>query len=273
MIETTAIVSAHSPNLIDSAGDLPQEPLQRYWSCSKARQRRWTRSLEMETKALLSVAPGEAAPVWDRIHSLLIDVFSGELITRVWGGVLAACKRSAAAQAIAGNVLVGHLEIRRQALQVLLQGSSVTLELMAQIDRLRRRSERWTDLLLGHLVRRYGVKEFAFDTDRSLDFGEEQLSSTGAGASRMWGLYLLSLRPAFPDSPPVDEVEAGLRREIINSMLACFPENSFQEDGPMRSVWLHRIVCGNRSDQEVAYSGIFKSANVDDTRQGRIRCD
>ena len=116
------------------------------------------------------------------------------------------------------------------------------MEGILQLDRLRRRLERWTDLVLGHLLVRYDVKEFTFDEDRARDFGREQMAAWNTPQhERLWQLYLLCIRGGFAEQVNPSPQQGQLRTECIRSMLACFPEEAFLADGPLKTPWLARL--------------------------------
>ena len=183
--------------------------------------------------------------VWVRNRPVLEEVFVSEMLTRVWGAILAAAdsrRRICHAEPIARNTLIGHLEARHLALRQMVNGSDMPLNELAEIDRLRRRTERWTDLLLGHLVKQYDVADFAFEPRRALDFGSEQLSaSPTTSPCVVWDFLLASLRLSFPKKPCRSPVSMQIHRGITGSVMACFPPDAFQGDGPLKSVSVLRI--------------------------------
>jgi hypothetical protein len=107
---------------------------------------------------------------------------------------------------------------------------------IAATDRIRRTSELWTDLLLGHLVARYGLGELAFDEERSLDFGSEHLAS---GLAERGGpvraMILCGLRRGFPDDRPVSPARGEYHRRITQAVLAVLPQRMSEWEAPLRS--------------------------------------
>ena len=111
-----------------------------------------------------------------------------------------------------------------------------------KFDRLRRRAERWTDLLVGHLAGMHDVSEFAFDPRRASDFAEDWRYRCGLQGSRhAWPLVLASLRAAFQPVLSPESPNAELNARIAASILACFPAELFDSTGLLRSLWLMRL--------------------------------
>jgi hypothetical protein len=245
-IELTGIVSAHSPNLIEAREPLPTAALDRYHDASQARIQSWLRSLDELPQEIIKASAGARSRIWQRAEPMLIDVLAGELMARVWGAVLTACgraRRTTAAEHIARDVLKAQIEARERVLRLLTDGPHLTLERVVKLDRLQKSLQRWTDLFLGHLVRRHALKDFPFDLERCLDFGEEQLrGSWEARQDQVWELYFVCVRSLFPAMALPVGIYAEWRDEIFRSMLACLAGPLFLDDGLIKSVRLRRLL-------------------------------
>jgi hypothetical protein len=245
-VEVVGIVSAHSPNLIEASAPLSRDALQRYSDYSQVRSRNWLFALDELPRELAATPPAFRPAVWHRAEATFADIFAGGLAARVWGAVLTACgrtRRDLPAEKAARRALAGQLQAQTGALRLLVEGPSLSVERLRNFDRLRRRIERWTDLFLGHLVGRHPLGDYAYDLERALDFGQEQLrESWGPGQNRIWDLYFLCLRTAFPDSKLPGGIQADWREELLHSILGCFPPELFVEEGPLKSVHLQRYL-------------------------------
>lgn len=261
MVELTALMSAYGPNLIASPLAPPRDSLLRYWSCFKGAQRRWLDALHAWPRDVQQASPPERTALWEQTEPVLIEVFINEMPARVWGAILTASDRTRGicdAEPIARNILLGQMEVRQRALHLMVHGPHVTLDQIAAIDRLRRRIERWTDLFLGHLVKRYGLGDFAVDVERALDFGEEQLQAAGNPQERpIWDLYFVCLHAAFPEISPSRRFDEQFRLEICRSMLAAFPSDAFREAGPLKSTWLARLTRSSADQRNPSRSPVF----------------
>jgi len=246
IVELTAIVSAHSPNLIEASEPISHDALRRYEDLSQVRIRNWLEALDDLPREIVEAPAARRHLVWQRAEATLVDVLAGGLVARVWGAVLTACdrsRRSLAAEKIARTALAGQMQAQQGVLRLLVDGPHLTLERVVALDRLRRKIERWTDLLLGHLVRRHALGDFAFDLERSLDFGEEQLREIWEPRhNRIWDLYFVCLRSAFPDTELPGGIQGEWREDLVHSILGCFPPELFLDDGVLRSVRLNRLL-------------------------------
>lgn len=248
IVELAALASAHSPHLIETGGRLPLDPLQAYWSSSRAQQRLWLARLVDFPAEIATASTERQAILWARMTSLLADIYVGDLTARVWGAVLTAADRSGGetcGEPIAKSVALLYESVRHRALQTLLDGTGLDENRGAALNRLRSRLERWSDVLVGHLVRRYGVAHFAVDPERAREFGEEQLrDGWESGHSAVWGLYSICLRASLPEVRLPTGRLADLREAVSRAVLASFPEESFLDSGVMKSVRLHRLLKG-----------------------------
>jgi hypothetical protein len=112
-----------------------------------------------------------------------------------------------------------------------------------KLDHLRRRCERWCDMLMGYLLACGDVSQFAADPRRCRDFaadlGEQ---SRAAGGRHAWSLVQVSLRAAFRhDLAPVSP-NAEFNAQIAAAVLACIPQAAFDSTGILRSLWATRLL-------------------------------
>jgi len=238
-----AIVSAHGPILVRGAERLPPSGLEQYWTAAKCRLDRWARAL----KQLGDHRPHparRAAHARDLI-ALCEEILTGEVLTRVWSAVLCAHDRTRGqqeAEPIARSVLIGHLEARHRVLTLLVRGRGVGPEEAMKLDRLRRRCERWIDMLVGHLLGLHDVSELAIEPDRAREFAADlHYHSRQRGGQRLWPLILASLRTAFQPCLAAQSPNADLNGRIAAAILSCFQPELFDSTGLLRSLWLWRL--------------------------------
>ncbi len=241
--EFTALVAAQAPLIIEGTSPLAEGPLCVYWQHSKTLWPRRRRELDELCSEMVG---NESSARIQQIVTIASDLLIGELLTRVAGAVLTACdrrQRLRRAEPIARNVLTVHQQCRASVLRLLLHSTCLPADQLAELDRLRRRVERWTDVLIGPLVAHYGneLADFAFDPRRARDFGEEQsLARFGSTARPAWSFLLAGLRSAFP-SPPRPTSANDPTLPILRSILALFPDDAFHPEGPIQSLQQTRV--------------------------------
>ena len=245
LVELAAIVSAHVPVLIRGTERLSATGIEQYWTASKCRLDRWGRSLKSFSAKAAGAGPLWRQARWPSVRSVLEEIITGEMLTRVWTAALCAYDRhhgTGDAEAIARSVMIGHLEARHRVLVLLVRGPGIDAEAAVKLNCLRRRTERWTDLLVGHLCGAYDVGEFAIDPTRARDFAEDlQYQSGLKGARHAWPLVLASLRAAFRQGLSPLSSNADLNAKIAASILSCFPPELFDSTGLFRSLWMLRL--------------------------------
>ena len=253
LVELAAIVSAHGPVLIRDARPLSTSSIEQYWAASKCRLDRWGRSLKEFSDAAGESDPQRRRDRWPFVRGVLEEVLTGEVLTRVWTAVLSAYDRSHntdRAEPVARSVLIGHMEARHRVLTLMVRGPGIDAESAVKLNHLRRRTERWTDMLVGYLTGLHDVSEFAVEPQRAKDFAEDlQYRSDLKGGRHAWPLVLASLRGAFrrglcPTSPNAD-----LNAEIATAILASFQPGLFDSTGLFRSLWLTRL-CNAADDTQ-----------------------
>jgi hypothetical protein len=241
MWDAAALLSAHGPHLIEMRAPVPEDVQHRYWSLSQARVRHWRTIL----KQWRDSEPSSES--WRTLQRTLHAVFTGEVLSRLMATLMDASdlKRGVRnAGPIGRSVFVAHLEIRQSALQLLVDGPQISGEQLARLDTLRRRAERWADVLIGHLVVRYGVTDYCFDLSRARDFGSEQLRTvTNATAhQQLWDLYRLSLRSAFEPYSLAMPRDEEFREALVSTICGWLPPDLFTESGLIKSPWVARFL-------------------------------
>jgi hypothetical protein len=245
-VEFTALVAAQASLVIEGTAPIPDGPLWIFWQHSQAVLRRW--------RSLIEIAACQSDEAVSRqVLDIAEQVLVTEMLTRVWGTVLTACdlqRDQRHSAQIARSVLNTHQQCRVSVLRLLVHANSMPSERMAEIDRLRRRVERWTDLLVGPFVARFGepLDPFAFDPRRARDFGEEQFAARFQATSQpSWTFLLAGLRSAFPRAKPFTPAAINdPLLPILRSILASFPDDAFGGGGSMKSLLWSRA---NRSGQ------------------------
>ena len=238
--EFTALVASQSPLVIEGLSPVPDGPLWVYWQYSQAALRHWRKTL---------LDDDAAADVWRLTQQLdaAQQTLVTEMLTRVWGAVLTASDLHRAqrrAEPIACGVFKTHLDCRRLALQRMAESPAGLDDRMADLDRLRRRVERWTDLLLGPLVARFGdrVAQFAYEPRRALEFGQEGTIQMFGGISPpAWAFLMAGLQTSFSGRRPSSTNWPEHLLPILRSILAMFPDDAFAGEGLIKSLRIARI--------------------------------
>jgi hypothetical protein len=244
LAELAALLALHSPSIVHGAGRIPHDTSEQYWSASKCRLDRWGRLLRQLTQA--SGQPELPATLsWPRVRPALEEILVSELVTRLWTAVATAHDQhhgDDGLEPIARNVFAGHLDARRRLLTLLAEARVIALPEVTKLNHLRRRVERWTDMLLAHLAGTIDVNEFAFDVERARDFAED-LDHQSAHAERDFSgrLMLLSLRASFANDLADRSPSSDLNRRIASALLGAFRDPTDDPTGLVKSLWLERL--------------------------------
>ncbi len=255
LAEFTVLVAAQAPLLIEGTSPISDGPLWVYWQYSKSMLSRWRRIVD----DAVSQPHSEQS---DSLLQIASDILTSELLTRVWGAVLVACderQRVRRSGPIAQSVLTAHQQSRASVLRMLVHSSALPIDQLADLDRLRRRVERWTDVLVGPLVVRYGdrLASFAFDPRRARDFGEGENQTRFQSTSQpAWSFLLAGIRTAFSHQEPANSPHNDPLLPMMRSVLATFPSGTFQSEGPIKSLLMTRV---SRSSERPESAPMFNS--------------
>jgi hypothetical protein len=242
LVQLAALVATHGPCLLHGGGQLSGIGLQRYWTASKCRLDRWSRALAEYS----STAPSELPRYrWKAIRPVVEEILLSEVLVRVWTAVLVAHDRYSGqteAEPIARSVLTGQMEARHRALKLLMHAPGVRIADAVELNRLRRKSERWTDLLLARLAQNCTIEELAIDPERAVAFANDLQHESDQGQGEIsWPILLSSLQASFEVKPRGKSPNCDLNERIAASILACFPPGLFDSTGQFRSLLMARI--------------------------------
>ncbi len=244
LVELAALISHHGPVIIAGRFELSGESLEQYWVASKCRLDRWLRALQPRI-----VEPGGSQNRAATLPGVIEEIFTSELLTRVWTAILAARSKlhdQSDGEMIARSVMLSHMEARNRALKLLLHGTHLNQQIAVELNRLRRRSERWSDVLVGRLLQTAEVAAFAVDSERAREFALDLHYQSGLiSDAQVWGLLMASLRAAFRQSMKDPSPNADLNERIAAGVLGCFGPQLYEESGQFHSLrmfrWLNDI--------------------------------
>ncbi len=241
LVELAALIATNGPQLIRHRDRLSSKSVESYWTTSKCRLVAWSHGLKRCTLAANSPSARHACGA----RPLVEEILAAEVLTRIWSAV--ACLHDAQhgrteADPLVRSIFTSHLEVRNRALRLVVSSDVFTAAEARCLNQLRRRAERWTDLLLGCLSTEYEAGEFGFDRHRVAEFATDLCGATDAEARRQaWALVLLSLPKVFAEVLPSPSPNLLRNREIATSVLACFDADCFASVGPLDSLWITRM--------------------------------
>ena len=262
LIEVAGLVALNGPLLVAASppSSSPSPYLEQYWTTSKGRFESWNRVLR-SCAAVGAQLSRQDFDCWIEARGVLDEIFASEMLARVWTAVLVARDRrwkTDETEIIARNVLDSHLEARGRALALLLNWEGLGTAQAASLNRLRRRAERWTDVLLGGLMHLGDVSEFAFDAERAADFAVDLADRRGRpGGRQAWRLTLISLRSSFLTCLAPIAANPDSNARITASILGCFQGELFDSTGLFQSLWMMRL-SANASDAQGLIGELLK---------------
>ncbi|HND51897.1 MAG TPA: hypothetical protein PLV92_05855 [Pirellulaceae bacterium] len=195
LAELGALLALQGHAIVHAANPLSDSALAEYWRATKERLNRWTRVLHaVETDPV-------SRPRWPILKAVVEEIVVSELLARVWTAVSVGHDRvqgAAACEPVVQNVLLAHIDLRRRLLLALIRRHAIPEGYSAPLNHLRRRVERWTDLLLGHLQCVCDASEWGFDRQRVEDFALDLRDEAGLVPGGREGQLLTSaLREAL----------------------------------------------------------------------------
>ncbi len=240
----------------------------RYWAASKCRLQRWQAALKVFEEDFEN--PCEMHDPWHAIEVVLQEILIAELLTRVWTVVLIQHDRIVNhydMQSIGHSVFIGHLEARNRAMRLIMHNRPSNARAYDRLEELRRRMERWTDLLLSRVSDLELATQFGFDEHRIRDFAADRHLEDHQRRQQTGHLLLASLSAGVRRDVMEYTANPDLNREIAAGVLACFPADRFDSTGLPKSIMLLQMEQVQNDTHQMVQS------LIDDEEQaaGRIR--
>ena len=244
LAQLAAVAAVQAPAFARLGAIVPQAAIEQYWVASKCRIDRWLRLLRRMADAA-EQWPKPAALAGPRVLPALEEILVSELLTRIWTAAAVAHDENRSDEnlaPIARNIWRSHLDARRRLLQFMADGRAIEPEQAEPLDRLRRRIERWNDMLLAHLSPLIDTSEFAFDAPRARDFADD-LAPHATADERQLACQIVqaSLAASLGDSLHDRSPNADLNRKIGTAILACLPADLLTAGEIASSLWLERM--------------------------------
>lgn len=238
LVELAGVVAVHGRQFVRGQGRLSRAGVRDYWVASKTRFDRWMSSMN-RYRHLRALRPAQ----WRNAAAVIEEIFATEILTRVWTATACECDRrhgGSEASPLVRSTLLGHMDARNRALRFLSRIGEQR-QMAVEANRVRSRSERWTDLLLAHLLPDCSVDGYAFQAGRTLDFANDLPDARrGIGGEEPTGLLQASLRAAFAACKLRTE-NADLNERIAAGVGACFGAEQLESISSFRSIWMQRL--------------------------------
>lgn len=247
--ELALVISKAARTHLNNSHKPSDTNLKLFWQSSRSLEKRWATALDEWAIAGTRDLTG--------LEQLAMRILTSEMVVRIWGTVLASVDRAKQDDDLirVAQSAVGCFTRSRNSLLSLLLEVPEQDQLHAQrIDRLRRRCERWTDLLVGPIAVNSGCFEFAFSPERALDFGEELLANDVAtGPNPAEHLVLASMQLTFGPHLSADGENGDVELlSLIQSVISHLPSGAFQRNGSLRSLLEQRMILGTqRSERQL----------------------
>ena len=267
LAEIGSWIAIHSTALVH--GEPPQQAVavKTYWTASKCRLQRWAGALKMFERDVELGSPDHNP--WPAIEIVVQEILLSDLLTRIFSAAMVThdvYHQSDELRGLAHGIHIGHIEAKNRALRIMLKGQAANEEAFENMNALRRRIERWTDLFLAQLPLCKESELFAFDLSRLNDFRLENRLADSEEKYRRQQVFqaslasdLKSLSIQFPANPE-------LNRQVAAGVISCFAADRFDSFGLPKSVthvWMEKAHMDTQMlvDHLISVDGDYEKQN------------
>lgn len=241
LVDVAAITASQNGAVINLASAAEDWRSDQFWVVSRARTNHWTARLKQIREWQKHRAKLDPRLFWAELEPVLEEVFLSEVSTRIWCATLAAvdhCLLPGELDPIARSVFVTCLEVRRQALRLLLFARGLPQVSTTSLNRLRFDCEVWTDQLLARIQPSSIATQFCFEKRRFRDLARamRKLGKTRY-AFQVWNVQLTGLLSSLATRRFLPPTSAELNAELCSLMMSCLPAQGFDATGILRPDW------------------------------------
>jgi hypothetical protein len=234
--------SSDPPGTTETSVELAKQ----YWTASKCRLESWQRALRIFKDDLKESDPWHDP--WPATEVVVQEILLSELLTRVWSAVLIQRDRSAHSNELTGvaqSVFISHMEVSSQAIRLLLAQAAARERAVERLNALRRRIERWTDLLLGCLPDPDVSARFAHDRQRMKEFFADRRQQSWDALRQANQILLASLIADLKKNTNRLSANPELNRQIAAGVMTLLPAERFDSIGLPKSpsqLWIEQTL-------------------------------
>jgi hypothetical protein len=221
--------------------DWPAFDLETYWTVCQRRRDLWQN--ELADFSSIDFSEHDHNRQLARRRPVFEEILVGEILARVWTAAYDVAEHQSTSRASLSavrSIWLSHQESRMEALKILNKAVTAGSPTALSLNRLRRKTERWSDVILAHLGNHNRYRNYAVDRDRLRDFQEAYECDANARVNN-WSLYLASLSKAFPIGA-APAANPSLNAEIHRSIRAILPDmrsnSDSQQPRPLFTDWV-----------------------------------
>ncbi|SMP63553.1 hypothetical protein SAMN06265222_108103 [Neorhodopirellula lusitana] len=257
LAEIAAVLTQHGPAILQCHASVPPEAINGYWTASRVRLDLWHQALTRFKRAKASGNAYQMRLWWQDHTGLVEEVLASELLTRVVTALADGSDHAGQRDEfspIAQAIHLSHLEARNRVQAAILDRRGCPVQDAVRLNQLRRVTERWIDVLIGHLsgsdprLVRYGI-----DIERTRTYASEaELLVTSPTRETVAWLTRASmtdgLRRKVAKKPSLPQAN----RDVAESVMMMLQPELFDSVGVLKSLWMHRIEdTSNRTDKMI----------------------
>lgn len=244
--ELAAVLAHHGPALLYRHSSIPPEAINQYWSASRLRLDLWHQTLARFQHTLSSGDHYRMRCWWQDHMGVLEEILASEVLTRVVAAIADGIDRADHRDEfspIAQAIYLSHLEARNRVQAAILDRRGCTVSDAVRLNRLRRTTERWIDVLVGRLAGYDGeLVRYGIDRERTAAHAQDyDLSGTSPTRETVAWLTRASLTDAIGQKVAKTPSLPQANRDVADSVLLILRPDLFDSIGSLKSLWMHRI--------------------------------
>ncbi|GAB5517456.1 hypothetical protein [Rhodopirellula baltica] len=246
LTELASVLAYHGPAMLLQRRPISPEAIAQYWSASRNRLDLWHQVMARFNRVKSTGDFYRMRCWWTDHMGVLEEILASEVLTRVVAAIGDGIDRrngTDECSPITQAIHLSHLEARNRVQWAILDRRGCSVTDAVRLNRLRRVTERWIDVLVGS-ISAYDAELTRFGMDltrtRSHATAARECSTTPSHETVAW-LTRAAMTEGFQKHVAKQASLPAANQGVADSVMMMMRADLFDSIGTLKSLWMHRI--------------------------------
>ncbi|MCC9656405.1 hypothetical protein [Rhodopirellula halodulae] len=246
LTELASVLAYHGPAMMMQRHSISPEAIAEYWRASRNRLDLWHQVMARFNRVKATGDYYRMRCWWTEHMGVLEEILASEVLTRVVAAIGDGMDRRNSADEcspITQAIHLAHLEARNRVQWAILDRRGCSVTDAVRLNRLRRVTERWIDVLVGSLAAHDSeLARFGMDLTRTRSHAAaaRECVSTPSHETITW-LTRAAMTEGFQKHMAKKASLPAANQGVSDSVILMMRADLFDSVGVLKSLWMHRI--------------------------------
>ncbi|KLU02980.1 hypothetical protein RISK_004950 [Rhodopirellula islandica] len=258
LTELASVLSYHGPAMLLQRSPISPEAIAGYWTASRNRLDLWHQVMARFNRVKATGDFYRMRCWWTEHMGVLEEILASEALTRVVAAIGDGIDRrngTDECSPITQAIHLSHLEARNRVQWAILDRRGCSVTDAVRLNRLRRVTERWIDVLVGSIAAHDSeLTRYGMDLTRTQSHANaaRECSTAPTHETVAW-LTRAAMKEGFQKHVAEQPSLPAANQAVADSVMMMMRADLFDSVGVLKSLWMHRIESKvEQTDQMIA---------------------